>query len=85
MFLNSFLTLQSDEGNEHLLHGDATMLECIPVVGHVVVVIVRVGKETVARREDIAVLRLGEGSNTLRGSLISKTSLGLYFRFLPSL
>lgn len=82
MFLNSFLTLQSDEGNEHLLHGDATMLECIPVVGHVVVVIVRVGKETVARREDIGRTQVGRGEQHLARFFDFKNFLRVVFQVL---
>lgn len=35
------------------------MLECVPVVGHIVIIIIGIGKETVARGEDIACAQVG--------------------------
>ena len=46
--------LEGDERNEHLLHTDASMLEGVAVIGDVIVVVVRIGKERVVLREDIS-------------------------------
>ena len=45
--------LECDEGNEHFLHADSSMLESVTIIGNVIVVVVGICKERVVLREDI--------------------------------
>ena len=45
--------LQRYQRDEHLLQTDATVLERVTVVGDVVIVIIRIGKERVVFSKDI--------------------------------
>ena len=47
--------LHGDDGDEHFLHRDTSVLEGIFIVLHVVVVVIGVGKEVVPIGEDILV------------------------------
>ena len=61
----SFLALHRDEGNEHLLHADASVLEGVLVVLHVVVIVVGVGKEILSCGEYIGGTEVGAGQTGL--------------------
>ncbi len=73
--LTPFSRCQRDERNEHFLHRDAAVLEGILVVLHIIVVIIRIGEETVARGKyirgtqvrcrQLGTLRLLDGENFL--------------------
>ena len=47
-FVLSLSCRQRNEGDEHLLHADTAVLKRILIIGHIVVVVVGVGKEAVA-------------------------------------
>jgi len=54
-----FLACHRDDGYHHLFERDAAVLEGVAVVADVVVVVVGIGKEGVARGEDIARREVG--------------------------
>ena len=57
-----FLTpLHSYDWYEHFFHGDATVLECVAIVAHVVVVVVGVGEEAVVGGKHVACAKVGGG------------------------
>ena len=61
IFLSSFSSFHSYDWDEHFFHGDATVLECVAIVAHVVVVVVGVGEETVVGGKHVACAKVGGG------------------------
>ncbi len=47
------LRSQRHKGDEHFLHGDAAVLEGILIILHIMVVIIRIGKEAGTRGKDV--------------------------------
>ena len=81
----SFLGFQCDEGDEHLFHRDAAVLERVLVIRHVVIVVVGVGEEAVAGRKHIAGAQIGHRQLGLLGVANDKHVLGVVTEVLAQL
>ena len=49
-----FPSFHHDNGDDHLFHGDAAVLEGVFVIAYVIIIVVRIGKEGIACGEHIA-------------------------------
>ena len=66
-YLLSVFSFQCDQWDDHLFHRDAAVLERVAIVGNIVVVVVGIGQEGVARGKHISGAYIWRGQKDTLG------------------
>ena len=75
--------MQGYQRYEHFLHRDAAMLECVAIVRHIIIVIIGIGKEIVARSKDVGRTQVGSREQDFTWVFDFKDFFGVVFQILP--